>query len=212
LLASISPRALNPWQVSTGLSYRLGAPLSGPGREEPVPGRWEVGGQFTNATSNGAFETDLRNFPALGGFVSYRVAPAVYADAAVNGFLRKPRIRTPFDGGYLTQVLGGVKLGVRRDRFGLFYKTRLGVNSHSAAYRGRDTKGINLGRTNALAVDLGGVVERYVGQRLLVRFDGGDTIAVYRARSIAFDGDPVLQAAPAAAHNLEMTCGFGWRF
>ena len=61
----------------------------------------------------------------------YRLSPAVYADAALNAFVRPASVRTPFDGGYLLQGLGGVNLGVRKDRNGIFVKTRVGVNSHS---------------------------------------------------------------------------------
>jgi hypothetical protein len=215
LILSEAARFVNPWQISAGVGYRLGALREASG-EESVAGRWEIGGQVTQTTSTGALAVDeaFRHNPALGAFVSYRLAPSVYADAALNAFLRPAPERTPFDGGYVLQGLGGVKLGLRKDRYGFFVKARAGVNSHSGAFTSLDHSlpSITISRLNAVAIDLGAVFERYVGRRLLVRFDGGDVVSVFRATTITEDGVRIQAQAPSPTHSLQMTVGFGWRF
>jgi hypothetical protein len=71
---------------------------------------------------------------------------------------------------------------------------------------------VTTGRANAVAVDVGGVFERYVGRSLLVRFDGGDVVSMFHATTIVEDGVPVFLEAPASTHSLQMTLGLGWRF
>jgi len=211
LVVSIAPRFVNPGQFSAGVSYRLGR-AGQEGVENPVEGRWEAGGQLTRATLTDALELSLRHVGAVGGFLSYRLAPGVYADAALNLFTQKMAPVTPFDGGHLTQAVAGVKLGVRKDRYGLFGKIRFGVNSQSAAPTGIDASGFHRDRFNALAVDVGGVFEHSLGRRLLLRFDGGDTVSVFHSATFNDRGSIVSIEAPSAKHGLQITWGAGWRF
>jgi len=209
-------RFVNPWQISAAIGYRPGA-LREVRREEPVAGRWEIGGSVsqTTAVDAGSFSaTSFRTTPALGAFVSYRLAPGVYADVALNAFVRRVLEVTPFDGGYLLQGLGGVKLGLRQDHYGFFVKARAGVNSHSGALAAFDTSipSVTTSRWNAVAVDLGGVFERYVGRRLLIRFDGGDVLSVFRTKTITLDGQSVPVDVPGVTHGPQMGAGVGWRF
>jgi hypothetical protein len=208
---SLASRIVNPWQVSAGVSYSVG-PLRRQPTEEPVNGVWEIGGQLATTTTAGALTNNLRTMPALGGFASYRLFPATYADAAVNFFTRDVRTRTSWDGGYLAQVLAGVKVGVRKDGYGLFGKVRVGVNSESGAVSALESGHFQLARANAFAIDLGGVFERYLGRRLLIRFDGGDTISVFGPTTYARNGVAMRLPAPDAVDSLQMTMGFGWRF
>jgi hypothetical protein len=211
---SILPKVRSLWQVSTGVGYRFGA-LRDLSVEMPVAGRWEVGGQAATTTTvrPDATELSLTRIPTLGTFMSYKLAPSIYADGAVNASLRST-VSTPFEGGYLLQALGGVKLGVRKDQYGVFAKTRVGVNSHSEVLRSVDPSipRVTTGRSNAVALDIGGVVERYLGRQWLIRFDGSDVISVFHATTITVEGLPTPLDAPKATHSLQMTVGFGWRF
>jgi len=180
--------------------------------EEPVTGDWEIGGQLGSTTTAGALTTNLRTLPAFGGFASYRLFPATYADAAVSFSPRDVRTRTSWDGGHLTQVLGGVKVGVRKDGYGMFGKVRLGVNSQSGAVSAIEAGHFRLSRVNALAIDLGGVFEQYLARRLLLRFDGGDTISVFGPTTYTRNGVTMQLPAPEWVDSLQMTVGFGWRF
>ena len=208
---SLAPRIVNPWQFSAGVSYGVG-PVRHESAEEAVNGVWEIGGQLGSTTTAGALTTNLRTLVALGGFASYRLFPATYADAAVNFSTRDVRNRTSWDGGYLTQILGGVKVGVRKDGYGLFGKARFGVNSQSGAVSAIESGHFRLSRVNALAIDLGGVFEQYLARRLLIRFDGGDTISVFGPTTYVRNGVPMRLPAPEAVDSIQMTVGFGWRF
>jgi hypothetical protein len=208
---SLAPRIVNPWQFSAGASYSVG-PVRRESAEEPVNGVWEIGGQLATTTTAGALTSTLRTMPALGGFASYRLFPATYADAAVSFFTRDVRNRTAWDGGHLTQVLAGLKVGARKDGYGLFGKVRVGVNSQSGAVAALESGHFRLARANALAIDLGGVFEQYLGRRLLIRFDGGATISVFGPTTYARNGVAMRLPAPEAVTSLQMTVGFGWRF
>ena len=208
---SLAPRIVNVWQVSAGISYSVG-PVRHQPAEEPVTGDWETGGQLGATTTAGALTSNLRTLPAFGGFVSYRVLPAIYADAAVNFSTRDVRNRTSWDGGHLTQVLGGVKVGVRKDGYGMFGKARLGVNSQSGAVSAIEAGHFRLSRANALAIDLGAVFEQYFARGLLIRFDGGDTISVFGPTTYVRNGVAMHLPAPESVDSLQMTVGFGWRF
>jgi len=216
---SIAARFVNPWQVSAGVGYRMGS-FQDRRVEHDVAGRWEIGGQVTRGTFTDALAEgpSFQRNTALGAFASYRVAPAVYADVGINGFLRQAPSATAFDGGYLLQVLGGVKLGVRKDSYGIFGKARVGVNSQSGAFReghlpsqGARLPIVTTGRANAVAIDVGGVFERYLGRHLMIRFDGSDVLSVFRGTTIVENGVPIFFQAPASTHSLQMAVGLGWR-
>ena len=210
--ASLAARMVNVWQMSGGLTCALGSTRKGDGVEQPVEGAWELGGQFARTTSTGAAGSRLQTLSSLGAFASYRLLPAIYADAAVNFATDDNRYRSPWDGGYVTQALAGVKVGVRKDAYGIFGKVRVGVNSHSGAVRAFDARGFTLSRANALVVDGGAVLERYLGRRWVVRFDAGDTISMYRSTTSTRAGVVIPQVAPPATDSLQMTIGVGWRF
>jgi hypothetical protein len=67
----------------------------------------------------------------IGAFASYRLMPNLYAHGSFAGYFGCPDVRTPWDGGRTVQMLGGVKVGVTRDRVGLFGKARFGVNTRA---------------------------------------------------------------------------------
>jgi len=210
--ASLAPRMVNVWQVSAGVSYAIGSTQSDGRAEAAVSGAWELGGQLARTTTTNALGTQLLTGSSFGAFASYRLAPAVYADAALSFSADEIRQRTAWDGGYLTQAVGGVKVGARKDAYGIFGKVRFGVNSYSGAVRTSDPRGFTLSRANSLVVDLGAVVERYLPKRMLVRFDAGDAISVYDSTTYTRDGVVEPAPAPTATHGVQMTAGFGWRF
>jgi hypothetical protein len=76
-----------------------------------------------------------------------------------------------------------------------------------AVVGGRGSSGVIVPRSNALAIELGAVFERYLSRRLLIRFDGGDVIAVFR--SFVDNGERVTMPAHGV-DSLQLACGFGW--
>jgi hypothetical protein len=209
---SLAPRLVNPWQISTGVSYAIGVPRRDDSSEQPVSGSWELGGQIARTTSAGGVTTQLQTLSSLGAFASYRLVPAIYADATINFSMHDNRVHSPWTGGYVTQALGGVKVGVRKDAYGLFGKVRIGVNSHSGAVRAIGPAGFVLSRANSLVVDAGVVLERYLPKRLLVRFDAGEAISAYGSTTFTWAGVVTPQVMASPIDGLQMTVGFGWRF
>jgi hypothetical protein len=84
-----------------------------------------------------------------------------------------------------TSLLGGMKAGMRFERFGVFGKGRMGF--------------WHFGQTH-LAADVGGVLEYYPSRRVAVRIDVGDTVIFY--------GDTRL----GTVHNFQPGIGISYRF
>jgi hypothetical protein len=70
-------------------------------------------------------------------------------------------------------------------------------------------------------VDVGGVLEFYPSRRIVVRFDGGDTIIRYNQRTFDFLVFPMGSTTPVltpitqpayTTHNFQFTAGVGFRF
>lgn len=130
--------------------------------------------------------------------------------------------------GQITQVVGGVKVGKRFEKWGVFAKARPGVVSFS---RGESTFvpapgssipfAFEINRVNSFAVDTGGVVEFYPSKRIVTRFDAGDTIIHFNRRqfnTILFD--PVtntqtlfpITVPSRTSHNFQFMASVGFRF
>jgi len=196
--ASLAPEARNPWQLSIGANYQLGAVRTEPAAEQPVVGRFTIGGSLAHRTAISEPLEGLIEQTALGGFASFRICPGVYADGAIHIFTGSVPVKTPTAGGPLTQILAGGKFGTRKDGFGFFAKFRAGINSQSQVVLG-SYPSIHLGRADWVAIDIGGVVERYVGSHIVIRFDGGDIFTS-------------AEAVPSHRHSLNLSAGAGWRF
>ena len=186
LVASTPVEMVPTWQVSAGVSYRLG-PALGPQTEAAASARLSFGFQLAHSTSDEAPFSDIttRQDGSFGGFVSYRVQKYVDVDAAftTTGDPGRSQITTPYTGGRRSQGLVGVKAGVRGHRVGFFAKFRPGVTSDSKVLHSVErTEGARsettFRRSTVAAFDFGGVIEWYVVRGLLLRFDAG-TVAVF---------------------------------
>jgi hypothetical protein len=163
----------------------------------------------------------------FGGRFGYNFNRNIGVDAEVN-FCLKDRT---FEGGKKSQFLAGVKAGNRGDKFGLYAKARPGFlylteGNYSPvgvcpAVFPPPLSCFSPNSTINFAVDVGGIVEYYPTNRTIVRFDAGDTIVRYGARtvpSITAGGPlllPVLLALPVPSettHNFQTSVGFSFRF
>ena len=129
--------------------------------------------------------------------------------------------------GNVSQVLAGAKVGKRFEKWGIFGKARPGVVSFS---RGEFNPiiispfvpiEVQTERSNHFALDLGGVLEFYPTDRIVTRFDAGDTLIHFGRRTIngvGFNFDtgqffPIPITTPArTTHNFQFTAGVGFRF
>jgi len=209
---------VNPWQVTGAVGYRVG-PLREPANEKAVAGQWEAGGQVTRL-SEPDDNWSIHHRLAVGGFLLSRLAPATYIDAAVNVFPQDIHVHTQWTGGSLLQALAGVAVGLRKDNYGVFVKTRVGVYSYSQVFVSQSVADLQTfsgfkptdARRNTTVLDTGGIFERYFRGHWLVRFDAGDTISFYRAATFTTNGVAERVSPPPHSHSLQLTTAAGWRF
>jgi hypothetical protein len=228
--------------VSLRLTSRPGGDedVAAAGRAASAPGRsrvrrFEAGGQVTSLTFNAPRQFsgsplifgENRPFTetGLGGRFGFNLSNSVALEAEVNYFPTSNGISTTL-GGRIVQGQFGVKAGHRFRRFGLFGKARPGLVSVSRALKlvrtetftfdGRQfPMGVfEMGRRSSSSTDLGGVFELYPSRRAVIRFDAGDTIIHYGARSVeGFSVSmSIVTSPPETRHNFQFTTGFGFRF
>lgn len=166
------------------------------------------------------FSIPLRAQDASAG-VSYTMLSLTYPDQIPNGFggwltWRFVDVAANFFPddhpiiGRQTQVLAGVRGGVRTDRFGAYARVRPGIVHFSERFGAPEVVCIAIfpipeacliDATN-VALDLGGTVELFPSRRLVLRFDVGDTLIRF---------DRVAQDA-LWKHNFQFAAGAGVRF
>ena len=203
-------------RISVGVGYRLGA-LHELTAENPVPGRFAFGPQFTAMSIHRKGPSDgVRTDPGIGGFVSYQLYRFLFADSALIFFPRDTRSSDVHDGGRILQGVFGAKVGIRHGRFGIFGKVRPGFNSYSRALTGTSqalgSSGNTFDRSTNFVLNLGGVMEIYPTKRSVLRFDAGDTHIYFAAKPLALPTGAVLVPGGPLKHSIELTVGYGWRF
>ncbi len=131
--------------------------------------------------------------------------PSLGLDLGVNFFPENHPII-----GRQTQVMGGLRGGIRADRVGAFGRVRPGFLNFSERFGAPDTVCIQifpipescLIKSSNFALDLGGTLEFYPGSRTTIRVDIGDT----RLRFGRTGQDAVWK------DNLQFAAGAGVRF
>lgn len=163
--------------------------------------RTGLGGRLSfDVTRNVAFEGELAFYP------TDRIEGEVFGTGVGSYRIVGNRRRT--------DALFGVKVGTRRERFGLFAKARPGFTR--LADRGTACEGPGCAvilmliapytyRTE-FAFDFGGGVELYPSARTVARVELGDTMI--RHRSFA----PPCLTGECTSHNLSTRLGIGYRF
>jgi hypothetical protein len=119
--------------------------------------------------------------------------------------------------GYKVQGFLGAKSGVRVGRLGAFAKIRPGFLFFSKDPFGVGRPGAPFPHTDWAhsidpAFDVGGVVEYYAPSGMIVRFDLGDTIVRYHARSVVSQLQPPRQVAGFTSRNRQWSLGLAKRF
>jgi len=124
-------------------------------------------------------------------------------------------------GGRKFQFVAGPKIGIRRNKFGVFAKARPGFiwieRFKVISDQGEPVCVPNLGCPPSFIVsntqskkffnlDVGGVFEYYPTKRTILRFDIGDTIIRYNAQ------EPKNINPSFTRHSLQISTGFGFRF
>ena len=156
----------------------------------------------------------------IGGRVTYNLNRSIAAEAEVNFFPQTQLFASA--GGNSFQAQFGVKAGKRFEKFGVFAKLRPGFLNVDDVFsfvpgpvvNGIPTLDFKIERTTLFTLDIGGVLEFYPSNRLLVRFDGGDTVIRYpRKVQPVFGGQALafIERPPQYKHNFQFTAGIGFR-
>ena len=168
-----------------------------------------------------------RTEPGFGGRFTYNLNRVFSLETA--GYFFPKRCSSCRNNGRVTEVLGGVKVGKRFDKWGIFAKARPGVVSFS---RGKfnilrvpaspgSAIDFEFNPLTSFATDVGGVVEFYPSKRLVTRFDAGDTMIHFRRRTTnVLQFNPVTSTftltpitSPArTSHNFQFMASVGFRF
>ena len=176
-----------------------------------------------------AFNNTITDY-GFGGRFTYNINRHLAAEAVVNYLPSRPSTieitnrnlpfnGKPFSGGSKTQILGGLKYGVRGSRLGIFAKARAGSIRFGAYPRivGLATDPPASTTPNDVLIvsaeapqvffnaDVGGVLEYYPSKKTIIRIDAGDTIIRYNPK--ARDINPTF-----IRHDLQISVGFGFRF
>jgi hypothetical protein len=188
--------------------------------------KFEIAGEFTTLERDDFFfGSGQRTEPGVGARFTFNFNRSLAFETA--GYLFPRHCDICPNGGNMSQVVAGAKIGKRFEKWGIFAKARPGVVSFS---RG-EFKTILLSPTGPIqietnritnfATDLGGVLEFYPSPRIVTRFDVGDTIIHFRRRTAnAVSINPVTNEftlipfiLPArTTHNFQLVAGVGFRF
>jgi hypothetical protein len=192
--------------------------------QTPEVPKYEIAAEFTSMDRNnfsGGMEA------GIGARFTYNLNKTFSLETAAYHFPR-----TCFScerNGTVTEVVGGLKVGKRFEKWGIFAKGRPGVVSFSrGAFNIVPAAGpaffpfeIELNRVNSFAVDAGGVVEFYPSKRIVTRFDAGDTIIHFSRRRfnsvISDPTGPTFTLFPVTSpgkttHNFQFMASVGFRF
>jgi hypothetical protein len=148
----------------------------------------------------------------LGGRISWRLVPYVDIDGELSVH---PRAGVS---GYRIQGLLGTKVGVWFGRLGLFAKARPGFLYFEKDPFGVGVRGPTLPHTawaDSLepALDFGASIQVATARDLVLRFDLGDTIVRYNARTVVTSGTlPPMEAGGFSTRNRQWSIGLGKRF
>lgn len=112
---------------------------------------------------------------------TYNFTPSIGLDSEFNTYFTNLSEITTQDGGRATVFVAGVKAGVRRRRFGVFFKARPGIMSFGnvPTRNAIITGGTETTRKTHAALDLGIAGEFYPSLRTLIRLDVGQMLVRY---------------------------------
>ncbi len=232
-------RLLNPLSViltAILLNLTIGAQTSGNSGDSEVK-RFEVGGQFTilrrsdvntaievfslNGFGSRNYRSSKLNEIGLGGRFTFNFTKNIAVESEAN-FFRK--IERPPDvigvgrtidqpGGRKFQAVFGPKIGIRKEKFGIFGKVRPGfirIDKYNVIDVFNPPPDLftftHAQKAMFFNVDVGGVFEYYPTRRTVFRVDVGDTIIRYNSQ------EPKDINPSFTRHNLQTSVGVGFRF
>ena len=154
----------------------------------------------------------LQPSSGAGAWLSWNFSRWVSLDGAAFYEPKRDGFIFPQDGGTTTDVLAGLKAGIRRDRLGYFLKVRPGVIQFSRTNDLDIPPRVYWEKTTDFAIDGGGVVEVYPSRHTLLRAEAGNTFIHYHAAEVTVEPGGVEHYSPARRSSILILFGGGIRF
>ena len=190
------------------------------------PPRYEVAGEFSTITRED-FSTVFRAELGLGGRFTFNLNKNIAFEGA-GYFFPRSCLDCP-NNGRITEVVGGLKIGKRFEKWGIFAKVRPGFVNFSKGQFDILPNGsqpsfpftFQVKPLTNFATDVGGVLEFYPSKHIVTRFDAGDTIINIRERTrndLRFD--PVtntfslvpIRVPGGTIHEFQFSASIGYRW
>jgi hypothetical protein len=203
-----------PLHIEVGAGFRLGAVRQQTERS-PAASRFTAGAQYSLLTLVRSFNV-VRDESSIGGFFTWDFSKYVGLDSSVLFFPRKMEVADFQQGGRTLQAVGGLRAGVRRGRIGVFAKVRPGIQlftltEQSVSATPTEPANLTTSPFADVALDVGGILEFYATRRMVLRLDAGQTVVIYRARTIPTFGQNA-SVPEFSANALQVSLGLGFRF
>lgn len=192
-------------------------------QQQELP-KFEVAAEFTTLEREDF--TGRRTDPGFGGRFTYNLNRVVSFEGA--GYFFPKRCLSCQNNGRVTEALGGIKVGKRFEKWGIFAKARPGLVSFSEGkFDVREAPAdpsfpivFERSRLTTFATDLGGVIELYCSKHIVTRFDAGDTLIHFnqrRADFVIFEAPNTFRIVPftipaRTTHNFQFMTSIGFRF
>jgi hypothetical protein len=221
--------------IVTAIGIFLSLRLNTQAQSADVP-KYELAADFSSLSLDSG-----TSLPGFGGRFTYNLNKHLALEAAGYFFPGQCNGCTGEITGHVTEGLFGVKAGKRFKKWGVFGKARPGFMSFGQqTFRiiPISTTGANetqcfgpsptnlapcfrfeQSRSTHIALDVGGVLEFYPSNRIVVRFDGGDTMIFHRAHTfdtLMLDSGVVrlvtITGPGHTRHSFQFTAGVGFRF
>jgi hypothetical protein len=191
--------------------------------QSPDLRKFEVAAEFSTLGREGFGERRMEVGPGVR--FTFNLNRSVAFEAA--GYFYPDKCFLCRNAGNMSQVVAGAKIGKRFEKWGIFGKARPGVVSFSRGefnpivFAPAGLIQVETNRITSFAADLGGVLEFYPSERIVTRFDAGDTIIRFGPQTVNAVGfNPLTNqfetfsfVRPArTTHNFQFTASVGWRF
>lgn len=194
-------------------------------QSQEVP-KFEVAAEFTTLERDDF--SGKRTDPGFGARFTYNLNSVFAFETAAYLFPKECFVCD--NPGRAVEVVGGVKVGKRFEKWGIFAKARPGLVHYTSDFGGFVTclsllcpfpvEPFRPDKTH-FAADLGGVVEFYPSRRIVTRFDAGDTLIHFSRQTqngLVFNPitqrfDPFLFVIPErTSNNFQFMASVGFRF
>ena len=171
--------------------------------------RAELGIESSTLFSN---RLTKRTDSGAGGRFTYNFGPSLAFETAATYFPTNSSDRTFQDGGTAVSIFAGIKAGIRKRRFGVFFKARPGILSLRNVVTSTATPSdLTTARKTHAALDTGGVLEFYPSARTILSLDAGGTLVRYGDAILFSSPGLIIRSSGSIRNPFNLTFSAGYR-